>query len=193
MGTGCGVQLHVEGRAYNLFCHYRGDRDFIGKELLLFCNRLSDQKWASLEQKLRLETTWVHEDDFISTTLNNQTKKSYEKKFKDQTRNKAPEQMKHLLGRISSHPAYALSMISKGSLQHMMHWKDSEAKQSEIFDHAEFWYRINFRTRTFKVLEEGKWVNMPMCHGSWIKVISQFCLRENNQAALDRIAKGPEP
>jgi hypothetical protein len=130
MGTGAEVRLYVRDVQCRTFYHNNGHPEGIGKELWAFLRNLKANDWEELEKKIYKRVLW-YEQRCIYTCSNiarvnefkladEDVKSKYNKNFMKTSAWKEDECMRDVLYDAWRHPGYALNMVLKGTLKHMI-------------------------------------------------------------------------
>jgi hypothetical protein len=104
--------------------------------------------------------------------------------------------LKGVLATIIAHPGYALYMIQKGELNHMVHVNCEAGDSAGRFKGVHFIYSVDFENRTFWVQNtrrNGKhvWEEVPLLKRAQLKTIQNFKILEGARKTIDLMKKGP--
>jgi hypothetical protein len=107
-----------------------------------------------------------------------------------------PSLMKGVLADTIEHPGYALYMIQKEKLHHMVHVNCEADNSAGKLERAQFIYLVDFITRTFWVQRErlsGKyrWEQVPLLERAQLKTVQKFEIFERAKATGELMRKGP--
>jgi hypothetical protein len=108
--------------------------------------------------------------------------------------------MKALLEEAHAQPAYALNMIAKGELLHMIyHVLDIydltpcgriQGEYPSILPHAASSYMVDFPKRRLRSLEDGVWISIPLLSYKALQALNQLGLNDRRKEALTYIETG---
>jgi hypothetical protein len=109
--------------------------------------------------------------------------------------------MKALLERVYSHPAYALNMIAKGKLFHMIYDEKGSFdtgrdavirwKSSSILTTADYAYVIDFQERELRTLQDTCWITIPLFSYDALSALYQLQPSKYPKETLACIRSGP--
>jgi hypothetical protein len=104
------------------------------------------------------------------------------------------------LEKAHAHPAYALNMVAKGELLHMIyHVLDIydltpcgriQGRNPSILPHAASSYMVDFPKRRLRSLEHGVWISIPLFSYKALQALNQLGLNDRRKEALTCIETG---
>jgi hypothetical protein len=103
------------------------------------------------------------------------------------------QRSKEALERTNTYPGYALNMIRKKELNHMVHVNCETHGSERIFEHAEFTYQIDFPARKLWFWEQQcngfAWMEVPF--SKHLNTLQSFNIFERPGETELIIQKGP--
>ncbi|OAL42765.1 hypothetical protein IQ07DRAFT_637545 [Pyrenochaeta sp. DS3sAY3a] len=191
MGTGAEIRIRLVGTTYRTFYHVDGSPEIIGKQLWHLLVQFKDHQWNKLEKNLREDVTWVEERD-----LEDDSVRKYKSKYRRDIRTDDPSpEIKQALAKARENPGYALNMVLRNKLRHMVHVdcvnkREDDANPKDVFDHAEFTYAIDFPKRRLQMLnkKDKKWITIPFRH---MELFSKFMILDNPSRTMKLLREGP--